>query len=395
MARIVDVETFLVDVPIERRFEQLDAVPARTTEVIVRVHADDGTVGIGTGAALHTVRGAVDDSPLRPVARMVVDHLAPAVVGADPIRTEDVWQRMFALTMDKGSPLNCRAGTQYPKGLERPHIMAAIAAVDIAVWDLVGKLLAQPLWRLLGGARDAIATYTTGGYYGPDIDDAALAAEFAGYVEAGFRAVKLKAGGRPPAVDVERVRVVREAVGGEVELFVDGHRGYTIPQAIEAGHGMESLDVAWYEEPAPWYDDIEGLGRIVRGVRLPVCAGESEHTAAMAIALIERAGIHVCNFDATKAGGITEARRVAAYAAHKGVDFAPHHAAHIHAHLAAAVPNGRIVEAHGDPTRDPLAGRLYRDDQRFEDGHLVLGEQPGLGSTLDDAVLAEVAVRVE
>ena len=395
MARIVDVETFLVDVPIERRFEQLGQVAARTTEVIVRVHADDGTVGVGTGAALHTVRGAVDDSPLRPVARMVVDHLAPAVIGADPLRTEGVWQRMFALTMDKDSPLSCRAGTQYPKGLERPHIMAAIAAVDIAVWDLVGCLLGQPLWRLLGGARDAIPAYTTGGYYGPDIDDDALAAEFAGYVAAGFRAVKVKAGGRSPSVDVARVRVVREAIGGDIELFVDGHRGYSIPEAIEAGRGMEALDVAWYEEPAPWYDDVDGLARIVRAVRLPVTAGESEHTAAMAIALIDRAGIQVCNFDATKAGGITEARRVAFYAAQKGVDFAPHHAAHIHAHLAAAVPNGRIVEAHGDPTRDPLAGRLYRDDQRFEDGYLVLGERPGLGIGLAEDVLAEVAERIE
>jgi L-alanine-DL-glutamate epimerase-like enolase superfamily enzyme len=393
MPQITGFETFLVDTPIERTFEQAERSVARVTEVVVRLHASDGTTGVGTGAALHTIRGPVEDSPLRGVAHMVNDHVAPAVVGHDPLRTEQLWDRMFSLTMDKKSPLSSRSGTVYPKGLERPQTMAAIAAVDIAVWDLAGRILGQPLWKLLGGHRDHIPAYTTGGYYGTGGDEG-LAAEFQGYVDAGYRTVKLKAGGRNPQDDVARARVVREAVGPDIELLVDAHRGWTVEQAIRAGLDYERIGIGWFEEPAPWYDDIDGLARIRRSVRIPITSGESEHTAFGAIALIDRGLIDICNFDATKGGGLTEARRVATYAAFKGVEIAPHHAADIHAHLAAAVPNGRIVEAHGDPTRDPLAGNLLTGGPHFEDGHMVLSERPGLGVELNEEFLATVAERL-
>lgn len=393
MPQITEFETFLVDTPIERTFEQAERSVARVTEVVVRLHASDGSTGVGTGAALHTIRGPVEDSPLRGVAHMVNDHIAPAVVGHDPLRTEQLWDRMFSLTMDKKSPLSSRSGTVYPKGLERPQTMAAIAAVDIAIWDLAGHILGQPLWKLLGGHRDRIPAYTTGGYYGTGGDEG-LAAEFQGYVAAGYRTVKLKAGGRRPQDDVARARVVREAVGPDIELLVDAHRGWTVEQAIRAGLEYEKIGIGWFEEPAPWYDDVDGLARIRRSVRIPITSGESEYTAHGAIALIDRGLIDICNFDATKGGGLTEARRVATYAAFKGVEIAPHHAADIHAHLAAAVPNGRIVEAHGDPTRDPLAGNLLVGGPHFEDGHMVLSERPGLGVELNEEFLATVAERL-
>lgn len=389
MPHITDFETFLVDTPIERTFEQAERSVARVTEVLVRIHASDGTVGVGTGAALHTIRGPVEESPLRGVARAVHHHVAPSVVGQDPLRIEQLWSRMFALTMDKKSPLSSRSGAVYPKGLDWPQTMAAIAAVDIAVWDLAGHVLGQPLWKLLGGHRDRVPAYTTGGYYGTGGDEG-LAAEFQGYVDAGYRTVKLKAGGRSPADDVARARVVREAIGPDVELLVDAHRGWTVDQAISAGLQYERIGIGWFEEPAPWFDDVDGLARIRRSVRIPITSGESECTAHGAIALIDRGLIDICNFDATKGGGLTEARRVATYAALKGVQIAPHHAADIHAHLTAAVPNGRIVEAHGDPTRDPLAGNLLVGGPHFEDGELVLGDRPGLGVELDEAFLATV-----
>lgn len=393
MPHITDFETFLIDTPIERSFEQAERSVARVTEVVVRLHASDGSTGIGTGAALHTIRGPVEDSPLRGVAHMVRDHVAPAVVGGDPLRTEDLWARMFALTMDKRSPLSSRSGTVYPKGLDWPQTMAAIAAVDIAVWDLAGHVMGQPLWKLLGGYRDHVPAYTTGGYYGTGGDDG-LAAEFEGYVAAGYRVVKLKAGGRRPEDDVARARTVREAIGPDIELLVDAHRGWTVEQAIRAGLDYERIGVGWFEEPAPWYDDVDGLARIRRNVRIPITSGESEVNAHGAIALIDRGMIDVCNFDATKGGGLTEARRVATYAAFRGVEIAPHHAADIHAHLAAAVPNGRIVEAHGDPARDPLAGNLLVGGPHFEEGNLVLSDRPGLGVTLDEEFLETVGERL-
>ena len=382
MPRITEIETFIIDEPLGRTFLDARRPIMRTGEIVVRVHTDDGITGTGSSHG----------SPLEKVADIIHGDLAPRVVGQEALDTERLWQRMFAGTTERRGADSSTTGVSLPKGTGKPQMMAAIGGVDIALWDIAGKAYGVPVWRLLGGYRSRIPAYATAGYYRPAGEDDDVEKEFAGIVEQGFRQVKLKTGGLSPEEDVERARRVRQAIGPDVALYVDASQGWSVAEAIRAGHGYEELDVAWFEEPVHWYDDVSGLGQVSRYVRIPLTSGESEFTKQGVRDLILRGGISITNFDCTKAGGLTEGRKIAALAEAHNVAFSPHHAAHIHAHLAAAIPNGLNVELHPDPDRDPLE-RMYAKKPEFVDGEVVLDDTPGLGYEFDEAEFARVATR--
>jgi L-alanine-DL-glutamate epimerase-like enolase superfamily enzyme len=184
---------------------------------------------------------------------------------------------------------------------------------------------------------------------------------------------------------------VREAIGPDVVLYIDATRGWVVDDAVAAGRLYEELDVAWFEEPVPWYDDIEGLAQVADQVRIPVVAGESEYTKQGVRDLIVRGRLRIINLDVTKGGGLTDGRKLAAFAELHNVAVAPHHAAQVHAHLVAGTPNGLNVELHPDPVRDPLWEALYVKKPELEAGELVLDETPGLGYELDERALARLA----
>lgn len=384
MVKIRDVEAFVIDLPLERPFLMASRAITRQTEIIVRIHTDEGVTGVGSA------HGA----PLGQVAEIIAKELGPLIVGEDPRNVEHLWQGMFRTTCTPRTQTSATTGASLPKGAGRPQVMAAIGGIDIALWDIVGQLYEQPLWRLFGGIRTRIPTYATGGYYTEDGDDTGLADEFAGYVEQGFREVKLKAGRFSPEHDYQRAAVVREAIGPDVALYVDVSQGWNVWDAVRAGRLYESLDVAWYEEPVHWYDDISGLAQVARQVQIPLTSGESEFTKQGVRDLILNGHIAITNFDCTKAGGFTEGRKIAALAETHNVRFAPHHAAHIHAHLVAGVPNGMNVELHPDPVRDPLWERMFAERPVVDQGELVLGETPGLGFVLDESALSQLATHV-
>jgi L-alanine-DL-glutamate epimerase-like enolase superfamily enzyme len=384
MVKIRDIEVFVIDVPLERPFLMASRAIARQTEIIVKVHTDEGLVGVGSAHG----------SPLERVAEIVKHELGPLIVGEDALNIERLWQRMFETTCVPRARTADTTGASLPKGAGRPQVMAAIGGIDIALWDIAGQACGRPVWQLLGGCRTRIPTYGTGGYYHEDGSDDGLADEFAGYAEQGFRAVKLKAGRLTPEGDYERARIVRDAVGPDVGLYVDVSQGWDVWEAVRAGRLYERLDVAWYEEPIHWYDDVSGLAQVARHVRIPLTSGESEYTKQGVRDLILNGHIAITNFDCTKAGGLTEGRKIAALAEAHNVAFAPHHAAQIHAHLVGGVPNGLNVELHPDPARDPLWEQLFERKPVFDDGDLLLDETPGLGCVLDEAVMARVATEV-
>lgn len=384
MTRIRSIETIVVDVPLARAFLGATHPILRTGEIIVKVHTDDGLTGVGSSHG----------SPMVATAELIRDDLAPLLIGEDALDIERHWMTLFATAMRRRSADMKGASSSLPKGAGKAMMMSAIGGIDIALWDLLGQVTGQPVWRLLGGSRDRVPAYATGGYYRMDGAPERLAEEFAGYVAQGYRRVKLKAGGRPPREDVARAREVREAIGPDVMLYVDATRGWTVNEAIEAGRALEELDVAWFEEPVPWYDDIEGLAAVGRGVRIPLCAGESEYTKQGVRDLILRGGVRFVNFDCTKGGGLTDGRKIAAIAEIHGAELSPHHAPHIHAHLVAGVANGRDVELHPDPDRDPLWEQLYVRRPAFDAGDVVLDATPGLGFTLDEDLLARIGVKV-
>jgi L-alanine-DL-glutamate epimerase-like enolase superfamily enzyme len=368
--KITGIEAIAIGVPVKGSFwvslQPMGGGKA-VTELIVKVHTDDGAVGLGEGHG----------GPPLAAAKLIQSELQALLIGEDPLRPEYLWQKLFAIT-------HTRRSAWEVWGINREQLEVAMAALDIALWDLVGKQAGLPLYRLLGGYTNQVPAYVTGGYYqeGKGIPD--LIAECQGYVEAGFKAVKIKVGGTSLAEDVERVRALRQALGDGIDIMLDANRAWDVKTAIEAAQRFEPYQPRWLEEPLHWYDDIRAMTTLKHHTRLPLASGESARTRFEARELIEQRAIDIMQFDGTKNGGITEWRKIAGMCSMYHVDVAPHHDPQIHGHLVAAVPHGLTVESFHNPARDPLWPDLYAESARLEGGVLCLSERPGLGINFNE-----------
>ena len=217
----------------------------------VKVLTDEGVTGIGLGAG-----GAIEQA--------AVEQLAPLLIGEDPVDVERLWPKMWV-----------------PKLVGRRGLTTrAIASIDMALWDIRGKLAGIPLYKLLGGYRDRVPTYVAGGYYEPGKGLKELAAEMEESVRMGARAVKMKVGGATLAEDVERVRVVRDAIGPEITLMVDANCAYRAYEAIRLAKRIEPYDIFWFEEPV-MPDDYEGCRKVAEATSIPVATGENDTPATV------------------------------------------------------------------------------------------------------------------
>lgn len=253
------------------------------------------------------------------------------------------------------------------------------AAVDIACWDALGKLLGMSLWRLWSGYQSSRPMILISGYYG--MGD--LAEEVAAVREVGVAGMKLKVGGSDPKSDAERCRIAREVGGPDFLLAADANQAWTRGDAIDSARRVADLGLLWFEEPCRWDNDNGELRdvRSITGVR--VCAGQSELSAAGCRELFEAGAVHVCNFDASWSGGPTEWRRVAALASVYRVEMAHHEEPHLSAHLLASIPHGTYIECF-HPDRDPIWWNLIANRPPLVNGVFQLSEQPGLGWELDE-----------
>ena len=327
---------------------------------VVKIATDEGVTGIGLGG------GGLSQA----VNREMVAAFAPLLVGEDPICVERLWDKMWK-----------------PKLVGRRGISTrVISALDIALWDIRGRAANQPLYKLLGGFRQEVPVYVAGGYYeeGKTLDD--LAAEVLANLAMGARAVKMKIGGATVAEDVERVRIVRQAVGPEVKLMVDANNAYRYYEAIEIARKIEKYDIYWFEEPvAP--DDYRGHAMIAAATSIPVATGENEYTRYGFRDLIEQKSAAILNADAQILGGITEFMKVAALAQAYDLPIAPHGNQEVHVHLVAAIPNGLIVEYYAGAT-DPMWGASLKHHLTLKDGMVSAPDRPGLGIELNEEALA-------
>jgi L-alanine-DL-glutamate epimerase-like enolase superfamily enzyme len=258
----------------------------------------------------------------------------------------------------------------------------AIAAVDIAMWDLKARLLDLPLTRLLGQVRDAVPVYGSGGF--TTYDDRRTTEQVEQWVaDCGVRAVKIKIGeswGAAVERDLERVRLVRDLLGPQREVFVDANGGYSRGQAVRVGHRLDELGVAWFEEPVS-SDDLAGLAVIRQAVQADVAAGEYGYDLTYFRRMAQSGAIDCLQVDVTRCGGITEFIRAAAVAASYGLQVSAHCAPHLHAAVAASVPNLRHVEYFHDHTR--IEESLLFDAAPARDGVLAADRgRPGLGVEL-------------
>jgi L-alanine-DL-glutamate epimerase-like enolase superfamily enzyme len=322
---------------------------------LVHVQTNDGLTGIGWGG------GMVSGRPGEVVCGLV-EHFKPVLIGEDPFNYRRIWHNMWQ------PKIVGRRGTT----------TQVISAIDIALWDLMGKALGKSVHKLLGAYTDRIPAYIAGGYYEEGKGLKELAQEMEDNLELGARAVKMKIGGVSIREDVERVRVARQAIGPEIKLLVDANNAYTAYQAAEMARKMEPYDVFWFEEPvAP--DDYRGHAQVARASSIPVATGENEYTRYGFRDLIEHEAAAIFNPDAQVLGGITEFMQVAALASAHDLHIAPHGAQEIHIHLVTAIPNGLILEVYRE-TVDPLRGQIFQDRLRLDaDGYVTVPGRPGLG----------------
>ena len=384
--KITDVEPIVVSwPPFENSFwTSLNRI-GQVSELVVLVHTDEGIIGIGEahGGSMHYIDNT-GVAHISGAGSTVSDILKPLLIGENPLDNERLWSKMFGLTYQKG-------WSQI--GATRQQILAAMAAVDIALWDIKGKAANMPVWRLLGGYRNTVPCYVTGGYYqdGKTIDD--LTAECKSYVETGYNAIKLKIGGVSVEEDVDRVTAVREAVGPDIDIMVDVNEGYDVRTAIRAARLLEPLDIRWLEEPVHWYDRIEGLRQVADATTIPIASGEQALTRWDARDLLTRGGIKIMQFDCTRSAGITEVLKIAGMCAAQNVNLALHHDPQVHGHVMAALPNGEILETFPSAARDPIWAELFSVRPEIVNSQMELLDRPGWGLELNEDTLEKRGVR--
>jgi L-alanine-DL-glutamate epimerase-like enolase superfamily enzyme len=300
----------------------------------------------------------------RAAARLVADKLAPVIAGADALAVEGAWQAM----------------QEALRNLGRPGIGAtAVAAVDMALWDLKARILKVPLVSLLGAARPCAPVYGSGGFTSYDLK--ALESQLAGWVDSGISRVKMKVGSNP-GNDPARVRAARSAIGPAAELFVDANGAYDRKQALALASEFACEGVTWFEEPVS-SDDLAGL-RLLRD-RLPpgmeVAAGEYGYTVGYFRAMLEAGAVDVLQADATRCGGITGFLRAGALCEAFHLPISAHTAPAVHAHPGCAVPGLRHLEYFHDHVR--IEERFFDGMPRLRDGALWPDPSaPGHGLTV-------------
>ena len=348
----------------------------RANEILVRMHTDQGVEGVGI---------ATSYTPIEAAIKAFKTGIADLVVGEDPLAPERLYQKLFGFTWQRLAS---------ERGWTREAIVRISAAVDIAAWDIVGKVAKLPLYRLFGGYRNEVPCYVTCAYYRDGKTMAELRDEIQMLKAQGHTGFKGKVGGVPLKEDIERMAVVREIIGPDRDLMIDVNRGWDLATAIEGARLLEPLRPRWLEEPVRWADDRRELKILARETRIPLSAGESELTSYGCRALLEEQAIQILQFDCTMMGGFTEGRKLAALCEFNHVQVAPHHDCFIHAHIVAASPAGCIVESFTDPERDPLQAELFEDPPKIANGKLTLKEAPGLGLTLSEAALKKFGERI-
>jgi L-alanine-DL-glutamate epimerase-like enolase superfamily enzyme len=365
---IVDIRTTRLAVPLSRVFRGGTYEITTRCTVITEVLTDAGMTGCTYAGDERTRQ--------QDIVQMIEARLKPLLIGQDPHDVERLWDRMFAETIPHG---------------DRATILEAIAAVDIALWDLKGKAAGLPVHKLLGGYHDRLPAIVIGGYYEDDKGLDGLLAEMVGYREQGFAGVKMKVGRIDVREDVERVREVRSAVGDRFMIACDANQAWTPEQAIEFCRLVEPAHIRWLEEPCHWYNDVAGMRRVRERTGVPVTAGQSEITKYGCEALVRGAAVDILNVDVSHAGGITEWRKIAAMAEMFGVAMAHHEEPHLSQHCMGAIKLGLYPE-YFSAARDPIGWNLLKNPPVFKDGCVSISQAPGFGLELHEGFMEQYRV---
>lgn len=377
MMKITKVEVFSLKDKLNKSFYFSQWEYQERKICLVKITTEDGLYGWGEGY------GPAD------VLASGVKYLSQYVIGHNPLNSEVIWDILYRRTLDYA-----RSGI----------LMAVISAIDVAVWDLKGKILGLPVHQLLGGKkRDKIYPYATGLYFREEKDlTKALVDEALMYKDLGYRAVKMKVG---LAIndDIKLVSAVRKALGNDVELMIDSNHAFNLREAIYLSKALEDLNIAWFEEPlSPEF--YEQQAELRTKTNIPIATGECEYLRFGFHRLLKNNSADILQPDICACGGLSEAKKIATLASTYGVELVPHSwgtyialsaAMHFIANLDCIpgrlkMPNFTLEH---DRTVNGLRDKVTFPDFEVKDGVLVVSDKPGLGVEIDEEAMKEYLVQ--
>jgi L-alanine-DL-glutamate epimerase-like enolase superfamily enzyme len=365
-----------VAIPRERQHVTDSGLVVAVETVLIRITTESGLVGYG--------ESKVDGGATKALVTQVNDVFGPLLVGQNAHDITRLWETMY-----NGSRVGhtLQRGHGFPVAIMRRGVpVAAIAGIDMALWDLKGKALEVPVWQLLGGkVRDRVPTYGSGGWAPAD----RIGDQLRGYIEyGGFRTVKMRVGAGDDmlSTSVRRVQAARKALGPEIDITVDAHGTFAVAEAKRFCRLVTECDLAWFEDPVS-PNDLAGCAEVRTTTDIPIAIGERASTRYDVMDMLQHRALDVLQPDLSICGGITEAVRIAGLAAGFNVRVAPHvwggcvlYAASLT--FAAVTPNAFILE-HCMAT-NPLLRELPQDPFESRDGYVDVRDAPGLGVTIDE-----------
>ncbi|MCA0932503.1 mandelate racemase/muconate lactonizing enzyme family protein [Lutimonas saemankumensis] len=370
---IEKVETFVLKDKLSKSFFFSQWEYSERSICVVKITASDGTYGWGEGYG-----------PAK-ILEEGVNFLKPIVIGSDPLKNELVWHQMYRKTLDYA---------------RRGILVSSMSAIDIAIWDLKGKILGVAVSALLGGAhRDKVKPYATGLYFRnyeePSVE---FGEEIERYVKQGFKAIKMKVG-LGVDEDYENVKKVRSMIGDEIELMIDSNHAYSLKEAVSLARKLEPLNISWFEEPLSpeFYDQYRELRE---KTTIPIAAGECEYLRYGFHQLLRSKSVDILQPDICSSGGLTEAKRISTLASVYGIDVIPHTwgtsiGMHVALHFISnleLIP-GRMKQPdflmEYDQTENALREKLTFPKVIMKDGFIKVPKGPGLGLDVNEDVLRE------
>jgi D-arabinonate dehydratase len=364
--KITDIQGILISIPLRKPTSMSNKTVTAREYVVTRVSTDEGIIG-----SAYTLGGTV-------VLTAVNETLKPLVIGEDPFDTERLWDKMFRTSLMVG-----RKGA----------VIRALSTIDIAFWDIKGRALNLPLYKLLGAYTERVPVYSSGGYYRQGESFQQMADEMAGIVERGFTSIKIKVGALSFKEEIERLKTLRSTVGHQVEIMVDANCAWNdLSYARKIMRAFEEYNIGWFEEPV-LPDNFRGGAELAATFETPIATGEQECTRWGFRDLIEHRAADILQPDAAVVGGVTEWMKVAALASAYDLPIASHYFHDVHVHLMASIPNALTAEYFPLDLDVMVFDAVVKEPLKPEKGYLPVPQRPGLGMELDEEKLKRYRVR--
>jgi len=387
--KIVSAQAWWVQIPIDSDKQHVsDFGRLRTFDAaILRLETDDGLVGWGEGK-----NAAGSAGQYGTLVHLLNHEFGPKIIGRDPADITYIWEDLYNGVRAETARMS---GHAMPELARRGLTVAAISAIDIALWDILGKADGKPVWQLLGGRKaDRLRAYASGGW--ADKDN--VGAQLQSYVDqGGFDGVKMRVGAMDgtPQRSAERVIAARKALGPDIDIMVDAHGTFTVADAKRFAYLARDCDLAWFEEPVTG-DDKPGMAEVRAATHIPISAGESEGTRFDFRDLVVGRCVDILQPDPACCGGITEAMRIGTLASTFNLRLAPHLWAGAPCffaglHVCAASPSSLTIEF--SLGANPMIHDLSKAPVRVQDGKIAIPQAHGIGLDMNEAVLKKFAIQ--